>query len=164
MVAMVQNEDNSLEELALVIALLRPNEGRCAMKGITVRLLLVLAVAAAAPQAAAQTAPRSPTVAFRSELPGTYELRRVRFWVDGVLRYDAAAPFNASLAPGQHVVSVAANYRLHDPIFPYVNAYTIELRSAERIPSDPSRRTLLRAVERGGVTTPIDRRARMVWQ
>jgi hypothetical protein len=134
------------------------------MKRITFTLAVVLAGAAAAPRAAADTASRPATVSFRSDLPGTYELRRVRFWVDGVLRYDGTRPFDMSLALGPHVVSVAADYRMHDPLLSYLNAYTIELRSAERIPSGPARGSLVRAVKTGRVTTPIGRGARIVWQ
>jgi hypothetical protein len=105
------------------------------------------------------------TVAFRNDLPGPYELRRVRLWVDGALLHEGAGPFNASLAPGTHVVSIAAEYRMQDALLPYVRGYEVQLRSAERIRSDASNRVVVaRALEWGGVTTPIERRARIAWR
>ena len=100
------------------------------MKWFTVPIAVGLALAAA-PRAAAQPPQASAAVAFRNELPGTYELRRVRLWVDGALVHEGSGPFNASLLPGPHVVSIAAEYRMQDPLLPYVRGYAIQLRSAE---------------------------------
>jgi len=126
-------------------------------------LLSILLVSLASSSAAAQGARRA-TVSFRNDLPGTYELERVSFWVDGDLRYDGARPVAVAVAPGEHVVSVAAQYRLRDPVFTYVNGYRVVLRSAERVSSAAPHAWVARAVEVGGVTTPIERRAGIVWR
>jgi hypothetical protein len=121
-------------------------------------VLILAALVAGAPALAASPA----HVAFRNELPGTYRLERVRFWVDGELRYDGAAPFEAPLAPGPHVVSVSADYRLHDALLPYVDGYRVELHSADDLAEGRAARAL--AVEAGDATTPLDKRARIVWR
>jgi hypothetical protein len=133
------------------------------MKPFTVPIAVALALAAAAP-ASAQEPQASAKIAFRNDLPGTYELRRVRLWVDGVLLHEGSRSFDASLAPGTHVVSIAAEYRMRDPLLPYVRGYSIQLRSAERVRSAPTRTVIARAQESGGVTTPIERRARIAWR
>jgi hypothetical protein len=132
------------------------------MRTQTASLAFLLVLASAAPSPAQTHAART-TVAFRNELPGTYELQRVRFWIDGALRQEGSAPFQISLAPGRHVVSVVADYRMRDPVLSYVNRFSFELRSAEHVVSEPAEVTA-RAVEAGGVTTPVDRRARILWQ
>jgi hypothetical protein len=131
------------------------------MKWFTVPIAVGLALAAA-PRAAAQAPQASAMVAFRNELPGTYELRRVRLWVDGALVHEGSGPFNASLSPGKHIVSIAAEYRMQDPLLPYVRGYAIQLRSAEHIQAGHP--VVVRAQEWGGVTTPIERRAHIAWR
>jgi hypothetical protein len=118
---------------------------------------------AAATTAIAQPRPAT-SVSFRNDLPGSYQLERVSLWVDGALRYDGARPFAAGLPPGEHVVSVVAQYRLSDPVFTYVNGYRVTLRAAERVNSAQPHAWVARAVEVGGVTTPIERRAGIVWR
>jgi hypothetical protein len=132
------------------------------MKTLTVPIAIAFALAAA-PRAAAQTTYAPATVSFRNDLPGTYELRRVRLWVDGALLRESSRPFDAPLAPGAHVVSIAAEYRMQDPLLPYVGGYALQLRSAEHIRSAPARAVVARALESGGVTTSIERRARITW-
>jgi hypothetical protein len=138
------------------------------MKASTVLLGVLLAVAAAPTvevQAQAQTrTPATTTVAFRNDLPSSYRLERVRLFVDGRLRYDSPTPFNAALAPGDHVVSVVADYRMHDPVLTYYGGYRVQLHSAERVRSASPHALVARAVERGGVTTPFERRAQIVWR
>ena len=131
------------------------------------RLSVAIAVAlcwAVAPRAAAQPRAMAATVAFRNDLPSTYELRRVRLWVDGMLVREDRRPFDAPLAPGPHVVSIAAEYQMRDPLLPYVRGYVIQLRSAEHLRSEASHVNVARAQESGGVTTPIWRRARIAWR
>ena len=127
--------------------------------------LLAVAFAALVSDAKAQ-APRAPatTVVFRNDLPATYVLRHVRLWVDGVLVVDGAAPFAQPLSHGRHLVSIEADYRMQDALLPYVRKYTLQLRSAERVRSEPVRVVRARAVEVGGVTTPVQRRAQIVWR
>jgi hypothetical protein len=135
------------------------------MKLRTAMLSVALAAAAVAASTTANSQPRSPTtVSFRNDLPGTYQLERVTLWVDGALRYDGARPFDAGVPLGEHVVSVVAEYRLRDPVFTYVDGYRVTLRAAERVSSDRPHAWVARAVEVGGVTTPVERRAGIVWR
>jgi hypothetical protein len=123
-----------------------------------------LGMLTAAPAVSAPAQPPGGAVAFRNDLPATYELRRVRFWVDGALRYEGHGAFAAPVPTGPHVVSIAAEYRMRDPALPYVRGYSIELRSAEHIRSRPARVARARAVETGDATTPVERRAHIRWR
>ncbi|MGA7119422.1 MAG: hypothetical protein WBY94_04950 [Polyangiaceae bacterium] len=133
------------------------------MKWLSVAIAIALCWAAS-PRAAAQPPATAATVAFRNDLPATYELRSVRLWVDGMLIHEDSGPFDAPIAPGTHVVSIAAEYQMRDPLLPYVRGYVIKLRSAEHIRSEPAHVIAARAQESGGVTTPIERRARIAWR
>lgn len=109
-------------------------------------------------------APASTMVAFEDALPSSYRLQRVRIWVDGALRYEGAPPMGVPLARGDHVVAIAADYRMSDPVFSYMRGYHIEVRATRHVPgSGDGRVVVARAIEAGGVTTPFDRRARIVW-
>jgi hypothetical protein len=113
-----------------------------------------------------RAAPATPTLfTFESDLRPPYRLRRVRVWVDGALRYDGPGPLGLPLARGDHLISVFADYQMSDPVFSYVRAYRIELRADELVAGrDDGRVVVARAVESGGVTTPIERRAKIVWR
>jgi hypothetical protein len=129
--------------------------------------LLSVALAGGAATTAAPVAAQlssATTVSFRNDLPGTYQLEHVSLWVDGALRYDGARPFDTGLPPGDHVVSVVAQYRLEDPVFTYVRGYRVTLRAAQRVSSDRPHPWVARAVQVGGVTTPVERRANIVWR
>lgn len=108
----------------------------------------------------------TPTVfTFESRLRNPYRLRRVRVWVDGALRYDGQGPLGIAVARGDHLVSVSAEYQMSDPVFSYVSAYRIEIRADEVVTGrDDGRVVIARAIESGDVTTPIERRARIVWR
>jgi len=109
--------------------------------------------------------PAATMVAFEDSLPAPYRLQRVRIWVDGALRYDGRPPMGVPLATGDHVVAVAADYRMSDPVFSYVRGYQIEVRAARHVPgSGDGRVVVARAIASGGVTTPFDKRARIVWR
>lgn len=114
-----------------------------------------------APTVRAQAA--QPVVSFRNELPGSFRLERVRVWVDGTLSYDQARTFELQLAPGAHVVALEADYRMHDPVFTYLDGYRLALRSQHTVPANTIR-VVARAVESGGVTTPIERREQIIWR
>jgi len=126
---------------------------------------VALACAASRPAGAAQ--PQPTTLEFRSALGEPFELVRVRAWVDGRQVYDGARPFDLPLAPGEHAVALEADYRLSDPVFTYMRGYRVVLTSRERVRStlaDPPTVARARAVETGGATTPIERRAEIVWR
>jgi hypothetical protein len=116
----------------------------------------------AAAQPYARTAPAS--VAFRNDLPGTYRLERVRILVDGAVRYEGPRPARATIPPGAHLVSVIADYRMHDPLLSYAKDYTFRVQSAERVRAAPGRVFVARAVEVGGVTRPVGQRIHIVWR
>ena len=127
--------------------------------------LMASALALIVSDANAETPRTTPsTVVFRNELPGTYVLRHVRLWVDGVLLHEGAAPFTQALPNGKHLVTIAADFRMQDALLPYVDTISLNLRSAQRIAAEPGRVVRARVVEVGGVTTPVQRRAQIVWR
>jgi hypothetical protein len=104
-------------------------------------------------------------VAFESHLSGDYKLERLRMLVDGVTAYDARAPGDVELAPGDHVVEVIADYRLNDPLFTYVDDYRVELRSTEVVPASRAASAFVATARpTGGVTTPMNKRAALAWR
>jgi hypothetical protein len=131
---------------------------------LTAVFVVALTATIAEPRALAEAPSPTSTVSFRNALPKNFELRRVRYWADGVLRYDGIGSFDAPLEPGAHVVSIQADYRLRDPVLTYVRGFAIRLRSAEHVDSAPGRTFVARAVQAGGVTAPVERRAQLIWR
>jgi hypothetical protein len=104
-------------------------------------------------------------VVFRSRLPASYRLERVRVMVDGAMAYDASAAGDVDLSPGDHVAEVIADYRLDDPVFTYVQGYRVQLRSTEVVPASRAPTAFeVTAVPSGGVTTPEGQRAALTWR
>jgi hypothetical protein len=103
-------------------------------------------------------------VAFASRLPDNFRLERVRMLVDGAVSYDAKTAGQVQIPPGEHVVEVIADYRLHDPLFTYVSDYRLEIRSTEIIPASlvPTQ-FVASALPRGNATTPMSKRASLSW-
>jgi hypothetical protein len=122
------------------------------------------AIATLAPPARAQTreAPSSTVVNFTNELPNKYRLTRVRLVVDGAVRYDGPRFDTAYIAPGNHVVEVVADYRMHGAVLSYLDRMGIEVRSAHVVHSG-NHRVDARAVRHGGATTPLQRSAAIAW-
>jgi hypothetical protein len=125
-----------------------------------------LAAATSSSPAAAQpyARPAPATIAFRSDLPGTFHLERVRILVDGAVRYEGLRPARTSIAPGAHLISVIADYRMHDPLLSYARDYTFRVQSAHRVRAAPGGVVVARAVEVGGVTRPVGQRIHIVWR
>ena len=122
----------------------------------------ITTTSAAAPAPAPAAAPAS--VLFDNRLPGDYRLERVRMSVDGVLSYDAPSVGAMRLPPGDHLIEVIADYRLHDPVFSYVDGYRVELRTTGVVPASNSSSSFVAvAVPSGGVTTPVEKRATLAW-
>ncbi len=119
---------------------------------------------------AAAPAPRAPAAAsarvlFDNRLPDVYRLERVRMSVDGVPSYDAPSVGAMRVPPGNHLIEVIADYRLHDPVFSYVDGYRMELGTTGVVPaSNASSSFVAVAVPSGGVTTPVEKRATLAWR
>ena len=123
----------------------------------------VVATSAAAPTPPAPAA-ATASVLFDNRLPDGYRLERVRMSVDGVLSYDAPSVGAMPVPPGNHLVEVIADYRLHDPVFSYVDGYRIELRTTGVVPASNSSSSFVAvAVPSGGATTPVEKRATLAW-
>ncbi len=137
------------------------------MRKSTLAAGLVVALACGASAADVEAQPPVTTLEFRNELPAAYQLDRVQAWIDGVQVYDGPRPFDVPVPPGQHLVTIVADYRLRDPVFTYMQAYRIELTSRQLVRAathDHPDVARALAVESGGPTTPIQRRAEIVWR
>lgn len=117
------------------------------------------------PAASHEESLRGARVAFDSRLPKSYELERIRFLVDGRVAYDGKAGGSVGVPSGDHVVEVIADYRLHDPVFSYVDGYRVELKSTQVLPASRTPVAFVAtAVPAGGVTTPMNKRAALTWR
>lgn len=112
---------------------------------------------------AARAAAPQPEVSFRNDLPGSFRLELVRVWIDGSLRYEATRPFDLMLPPGTHVVKLEADYRMHDPVFTYLDGYRVALHAERTVPANAAR-VIAHAVQSGSVTTPIEKREQIIWR
>jgi hypothetical protein len=139
------------------------NEGEGAAPAKPEPVAPIMATSAAAPAPPAPTA-ATASVLFDNRLPDGYRLERVRMSVDGVLSYDAPSVGAMRVPPGDHLIEVIADYRLHDPIFSYVDGYRVELRTTGVVAaSNASSSFVAVAVPSGSVTTPIEKRATLAW-
>jgi len=152
----------STDELGVAMAQ-AANEGEQAAPAKPEPADPITATSTAAPALAAPAA-AAASVLFDNRLPGGYRLERVRMSVDGVLSYDAPSVGAMRVPPGDHVIEVTADYRLHDPFFSYLDGYRVELRTTEAVPASNSPSSFVAAaVPSGGVTTPLEKRATLAW-
>ncbi len=57
------------------------------------------------------------------------------------------------------------SYRLHDPVFSYVDGYRVKLRTTGTVPVSTTPVTFVAvAVPSGGLTTPFEKRAALAWR
>ena len=123
----------------------------------------IVATSAAAP-APPPPAAATASVLFDNRLPDEYQVERVRMSVDGVLSYDGPSVGAMRVPPGNHLIEVIADYRLHDPVFTYVDGYRMELRTTGTVPASNSSSSFVAvAVPSGGATTPVEKRATLAW-
>jgi hypothetical protein len=139
------------------------NEGERAAPAKPEPAAPIMTTSAAGPAPAAPVA-ATASVLFDNRLPDNYRLERVRMSVDGVLSYDAPSVGAMRVPSGDHLIEVIADYRLHDPVFSYVDGYRVELRTTGVVAaSNASSSFVAVAVPSGGVTTPVEKRATLAW-
>ena len=130
-------------------------------------LALGAAMAVLAPSAALAQPPqeRSTVLTFQNQLPKSYRLVHMTLLVDGTVRYDGPAFGTAYVPPGQHVVELVADYRMHSSVLTYMNGYAVQVRSAHILRPAPNRpmRLVAVAVHAGGATTPLEKSAVIDW-
>ena len=117
-------------------------------------------------------------VVFRNEMSSAFRLTRALFVVDGAVQYNrqddtgALADqkeipiFNGSMPPGDHTVQVVLNFQGNGyGVFTYLRGYKFEVKSAHSFTAVEGKTLSLQAtaLEKGGVTTPLEQRPTIEW-
>lgn len=117
-------------------------------------------------------------VVFRNEMSSAFRLTRALFVVDGAVQYNrqddtgALADqkeipiFNGSMPPGDHTVQVVLNFQGNGyGVFTYLRGYKFEVKSAHSFTAVEGKTLALQAtaLEKGGVTTPLEQRPTIEW-
>lgn len=117
-------------------------------------------------------------VTFKNEMSSAFRLTRALFVVDGAVQYNrqddtgALADqkeipiFNGSMPPGDHTVQVILNFQGNGyGVFTYLRGYKFEVKSAHSFTAVEGKALGLvaTALEKGGVTTPLEQRPTIEW-
>lgn len=117
-------------------------------------------------------------VTFKNEMSSAFRLTRAVFVVDGAVQYNrqddtgALADqkeipiFNGSMPPGDHTVQVILNFQGNGyGVFTYLRGYKFEVKSAHSFTAVEGKtlNILATALEKGGVTTPLEQRPTIEW-
>ena len=117
-------------------------------------------------------------VLFKNEMSSAFRLTRALFVVDGAVQYNrqddtgALADqkeipiFNGSMPPGDHTVQVILNFQGNGyGVFTYLRGYKFEVKSAHSFTAVEGKTLALiaTALEKGGVTTPLEQRPTIEW-
>ncbi|MBX3209895.1 MAG: hypothetical protein KF764_33000 [Labilithrix sp.] len=117
-------------------------------------------------------------VTFKNEMSSAFRLTRALFVVDGAVQYNrqddtgALADqkeipiFNGSMPPGDHTVQVILNFQGNGyGVFTYLRGYKFEVKSAHSFTAVEGKTLSLMAtaLEKGGVTTPLEQRPTIEW-
>jgi hypothetical protein len=117
-------------------------------------------------------------VVFHNEMSSAFRLTRAVFVVDGAVQYNkqddtgALADqkeipiFNGSMPPGDHTVQVILNFQGNGyGVFTYLRGYKFEVKSAHSFTAVEGKtlNVLATALEKGGVTTPLEQRPTIEW-
>jgi hypothetical protein len=117
-------------------------------------------------------------VLFRNEMSSAFRLTRALFVVDGAVQYNRADDtgaladqkeipiFSGSIPPGDHTVQVVLNFQGNGyGVFTYLRGYKFEVKSAHSFTSVEGKTLSLisTALEKGGVTTPLEQRPTIEW-
>jgi hypothetical protein len=117
-------------------------------------------------------------VLFHNEMSSAFRLTRALFVVDGAVQYNrqddtgALADqkeipiFSGSIPPGDHTVQVVLNFQGNGyGVFTYLRGYKFEVKSAHSFTAVEGKTLSLiaTALEKGGVTTPLEQRPNIEW-
>jgi hypothetical protein len=117
-------------------------------------------------------------VLFHNEMSSAFRLTRALFVVDGAVQYNRADDtgaladqkeipiFSGSIPPGDHTVQVVLNFQGNGyGVFTYLRGYKFEVKSAHSFTSIEGKTLSLTstALEKGGVTTPLEQRPTIEW-
>ena len=117
-------------------------------------------------------------VLFKNEMSSAFRLTRALFVVDGAIQYNRTDDtgaladqkeipiFSGSIPPGDHTVQVVLNFQGNGyGVFTYLRGYKFEVKSAHSFTSVEGKTLSLisTALEKGGVTTPLEQRPTIEW-
>jgi hypothetical protein len=118
-------------------------------------------------------------VAFDNEMSNAFRLVRALFVIDGTVQYNrqdetgALADqknipiFSGSVPPGDHTVQVLLSFQGNGyGVFTYLKGYHFEVKSSHSFTAVEGRTLTLTAtaLEKGGVTTPLEQRPSVEWK
>jgi len=117
-------------------------------------------------------------VEFDNEMSDAFRLVRALFVIDGTVQYNrqdetgaladqkAIPIFSGSVPPGDHTVQVLLSFQGNGyGVFTYLKGYHFEVKSSHAFTSVEGRALTLTAtaLEKGGVTTPLEQRPSVEW-
>ena len=117
-------------------------------------------------------------VVFKNEMSSAFCLTRALFVVDGAVQYNRSDDsgaladqkeipiFNGSMPPGDHTVQVILNFQGNGyGVFTYLRGYKFEVKSAHSFTAVEGKTLglIATALEKGGVTTPLEQRPTIEW-
>jgi hypothetical protein len=117
-------------------------------------------------------------IAFHNEMSSAFSLRRALFVLDGAVQYNrqdetgALADqkeipiFSGSVPPGDHTISVLLNFQGNGyGVFTYLRGYKFEVKSSHSFTAVEGKTIAITAtaLEKGGVTTPLEQRPSIEW-
>ena len=117
-------------------------------------------------------------VLFKNEMSSAFMLTRALFVVDGAVQYNRTDEsgaladqkeipiFQGSMPPGDHTVQVVLNFQGNGyGVFTYLRGYKFEVKSAHSFTAIEGKTLALvaTALEKGGVTTPLEQRPTIDW-
>jgi hypothetical protein len=117
-------------------------------------------------------------VVFDNEMSNAFQLVRATFVIDGTVQYNRTDEtgaladqktipiFSGSVPPGDHTVQVLLGFQGNGyGVFTYLKGYHFEVKSAHSYTAVEGRTLTLTAtaVEKGGVTTPLEQRPSIEW-
>jgi hypothetical protein len=117
-------------------------------------------------------------VTFDNEMSNAFRLVRATFVIDGTVQYNRTDEtgaladqksipiFSGSVPPGDHTVQVLLGFQGNGyGVFTYLKGYHFEVKSSHSFTAVEGRTLTLTAtaIEKGGVTTPLEQRPSVDW-
>lgn len=118
-------------------------------------------------------------VVFHNEMSSAFKLIKALFVIDGAVQYNKQDEtgalsdqkeipiFTGSVPPGDHTVQVSLQFQGNGyGVFTYLRGYKFDVKSSHSFTSVEGKQLTLvaTALEKGGVTTPLEQRPGIEWQ
>jgi len=117
-------------------------------------------------------------ITFRNEMSSAFRLTRALFVLDGQVQYNRTDDtgaladqkeipvYSGSVPPGDHNITVVLNFQGNGyGLFTYLRGYKFEVKSAHAFTAVEGKTLTITAtaLEKGGVTTPLEQRPGIEW-